>query len=418
MKSETIDFDPEFFKGNRKRLQQLFGGTAPIVLTSNGLIQRTRDDDTYDFHQDSNFWYLTGVNEPNFVLVIDKDKDYLIGPDVDDRWKVFHGEINFDDIQKSSGVDEVLSGQEGWQKFAKRLKKVKHVATIMPPKMFLEDYQVYSNPSKRRLVRTLKTYNPSLQLLDITKHIHSLRLIKQQPEISAIQSAIDQTSDVYRAVGKKLGKYQNEREISAEIDFMLANKGASYAFKQIVASGENAVTLHYSKNNSAIDKTSTLLIDMGASVSSYCADITRTVSLSPTKRQLEVYGAVLQVQEFAIKMFRPGVQLASYESAIEHYMGEKLREIGLIKTIDSESVRQYYPHRTSHFMGLDVHDVGDYDKPLAPGMVLTVEPGIYIKEEGIGIRIEDDILITEDGNKVLSGRLSRDLASLTILPAR
>lgn len=412
--SASKGFNPEFFQNNRRRLQQSFGGTAPIVITANGLIQKTRQDDTYAFHQDSNFWYLSGIDKPNFVLVIDRDKDYIIGPEIDERWRIFNGGIAFEKLQKSSGVAEILGGKEGWQKLSKRLKKAKHAATILPPKIFDEQYHVYTNPAKRRLVKLLKSYNSGLKLIDISRHIVELRTVKQPSEVAAIQAAIDQTSEVYRIIGKKLAKLKNEREIAVEIGYIFAQKGMAHSFEPIVAGGKNAVTLHYNENDSPIDSSKLLLIDMGGRLSGYCADLTRTLSISPTKRQLAVYAAVLQVREFALKMLQPGVQLASYESAIEHYMGEKLRELGLIKTIDSESVRKYYPHNTSHFLGIDVHDVGDFTKPLAAGTVLTVEPGIYIPEEEIGIRIEDDVLITEDGNRVLSARLPRELTSLTI----
>lgn len=409
-------FEPEFFRGNRKRLRKVFGGTAPIVITANGLVQKTRDDDTYDFHQDANFWYLTGIDKPNFILVIDKDKDYIIAPELDERWKVFHGDIDLEPLQAVSGTDEVLLARQGWQKLAKRLKKARHVATLVPAKPFDEAYQVYTNPAKRRLVTLLRSHNRDLKFVDISKQLAELRTVKQQPEIDAIQDAIDETMTAYKLIGKKLDKYENEREISAEIDYVFAKKGIKPSFRQIVASGQNAVTLHYGKNDSVINPDEILLVDMGARVNNYCSDLTRSVTARPTKRQQDVYKAVLQVQQFALKMLRPGVQLASYEDAIRHYMGEKLRELGLVKIIDDETVRKYYPHGTSHFLGLDVHDVGDYKKPLPAGAVLTVEPGIYIPEENIGIRIEDNVLLTEDGNKVLSDRLSRDLGSLKILP--
>lgn len=416
MKSRQSGFTPEFFRGNRAELQKEFGGTAPIIITANGLVQRTSDDDTYDFRQDSNFWYLTGLNEPNLILVIDKDKEYLIGPELDERWKIFNGDIEYEKLKSISGVDEILPGRAGWQKLSKRLKKVKHIATIQPAKVFIEEFQAFSNPAKRRLVKILKSHNQQLQMIDISKQISNLRMVKQEPEIEVIQVAINKTVDVYQSIGKKLGKYKNENEISADIDYMFAKKELGRSFKQIVAGGKNAVTLHYTKNNALLNPEEILLIDMGGSFRGYSADLTRAVASVPTKRQTAVYKAVMQVQDFAIKMLKPGVQLATYESAIEHYMGEKLRELGLIKMIDSTSVRKYYPHRTSHFLGLDVHDVGDYQKPLESGVVLTVEPGIYIADENIGIRIEDNVLITSNGNKVLSARLSRDLSSLTILP--
>ena len=414
MKSDP--FTPEFFRGNRKRLREIFGKTEPIILTSSGLVQRTRDDDTYEFHQDGSFWYLSGIDEPNFILVIDKDKDYLIGPELDARWLAFHGGIDFEALAKRSGVDEVLPGKLGWQKLSKRLTRAKHAATMIPPQGFDERFMVYTNPAKAHLVKSLKSHNSKIKLLDITGHIAQLRMIKQEPEIEAIQRVIDETLEVYKVIGKKLDKYQNEREISAEIDYLYAKRGLKPSFRQIIAGGKNAVTLHYGRNDSPVNPSEILLMDIGASLSHYCSDLTRSVTTKPTKRQQAVYDAVLQVREFALKMLRPGIQLPNYEGAISHYMGEKLRELGLIKIIDEPSVRKYYPHNTSHFLGIDVHDEGDFQEPLKAGMVITVEPGIYIPEENIGIRIEDDVLITQAGNKVLSERLSRELGSLRILP--
>ncbi len=173
-----------------------------------------------------------------------------------------------------------------------------------------------------------------------------------------------------------------------------------------MANGQRAVTLHNVENNGSLDGAETTVLDVGAEVCHYAADITRTVmAKKPSQRQQAVYDAVLDVQEFALGMLKPGTVLKEYEQKVEHYMGEKLTALGLIDDTSHEAVRKYYPHATSHFLGLDVHDVGDYTLPLEPGMVLTCEPGIYIPEEGIGVRIEDDILITENGHKVLSAGL-------------
>jgi Xaa-Pro aminopeptidase len=154
-----------------------------------------------------------------------------------------------------------------------------------------------------------------------------------------------------------------------------------------------------------------IVIDIGAEVEHYAADITRTISLKTvSRRQRSVHEAVQEIQRQAIELLKPGVLMKDYEQNIEQLMGEKLRELGLIKSITHEAVRHYYPHATSHFLGLNVHDAGDYNRPLEPGVVLTVEPGIYIPEEGIGVRIEDDLLITPKGNKILSNKLSRQLS--------
>ena len=154
-----------------------------------------------------------------------------------------------------------------------------------------------------------------------------------------------------------------------------------------------------------------MVIDIGASYGNYCADITRTVALTgkASRRQQQVHEAVCEAQDYAYSLLKPGVIFAEYEKLMEAFVGEKLRELGLIKSISRDSVRQFFPHATSHFLGLDAHDAGDYAHPLEPGVVITVEPGIYIPAEGIGVRIEDDIVITKDGCDVLSKKLPRDL---------
>jgi Xaa-Pro aminopeptidase len=232
--------------------------------------------------------------------------------------------------------------------------------------------------------------------------------------LQAIQQAIDVTIDTLREITRPsaLAKYAHEYEIEADLTRGFRKRGASgHSFEPIVAGGERACILHNVANNGELSSDELLLLDVGAEVNHYAADITRTISIvAPSRRQQAVYDAVLEVQEFAFSLLKPGAFMKENEQKIEHFMGEKLRELGLIKTIEHDEVRKFYPHATSHFLGLNVHDVGDYTKPLEPGMVLTVEPGVYIPEENIGIRIEDDVLITAEGYEVLTARLPRQLS--------
>jgi Xaa-Pro aminopeptidase len=241
-----------------------------------------------------------------------------------------------------------------------------------------------------------------------------MRIIKQPEEITAIRKAIKITEDAIKETVRpsKLPKYNFEYEIEASVTKGMRFRGArGHAFDPIVAAGINACTLHNVSNESELNKRDLVVIDVGAEYENYAADITRTYSLStkPSKRQKDVYAAVKDTQEYAISLLMPGKLLKEYEEQIESYMGEKLRSLGLIKSINRENVRRYFPHATSHFLGLNVHDIGEYDKPLQPGAVITAEPGIYIKEEAIGVRIEDDVLITAKGNQVLSTRLPKNL---------
>ena len=410
-------FTSSFFAGNRAKLRELFSGTAPIVLTANGLLQRGGDS-TFLFAQDASFWYLTGIDEPDVTLVMDKGKEYLIVPAREATREAFDGKVNDEDLTRRSGITQVYDDKEGWRQLSNRLRRVKHVATLAALPNYVDHYGFYANPARARLIEQIMASNPTVELLDVGTHIARLRCVKQAPELEAIQEAITITAATLQYVGKptRLTKYAYEYEIEASITQGFRSRGAAgHGFEPIVASGLRGCTLHNVANNGDLAADELVVLDVGAEVDHYSADITRTLALgTPSRRQQSVYDAVLNVQEYAMSLLRPGVLLKDYEQQVELYMGEKLRELGLIKIIDHDEVRKYYPHATSHFLGLNVHDVGDYSRPLEPNMVLTVEPGIYIPAEAIGVRIEDDVLITEDGVICLSESLPRRLTLSTI----
>ena len=398
-------FSSEFFAGNRERLRALFAGTAPIIIPAAGLLQRSADT-SFPFKQDSNFWYLTGIEEPDLILVIDKQKEYIIAPSRSHSRTLFDGGLDLELLTKQSGIETIIDDKEGWKLLQARLKRVAHVATVSPAQPYIESMGLYTNPARAQLMQRIKTINPAIEPLDLRPAMVKLRSIKQPQELVALQAAIDLTVDTFKALQKQVPKAANERDLQAFATDRFIRAGAGHAYEPIVATGKNGCTVHYIANNSPINSSDFVLMDIGAEVSNYAADITRAYHPgTPTKRQQSVLEAVSDVQEFAKGLLKPGVLLREYEMRVEQYMGEKLRALGLISTIDSENVRKYYPYLTSHFLGLDVHDVGEYDKPLAPGMVLTVEPGIHIFEEGIAVRIEDDVLITETGIDVLSKKL-------------
>ncbi len=405
-------FSSGFFAGNQQKLRELFTGTAPIVLTANGLLQRGADS-TFGFAQDANFWYLTGIEEPDIILVMDRGEEYLIVPKRSASREAFDGHVEYGELKQRSGVKAVYDDASGWAKLEERLGKVKHVATAGAPPAYVEQYGMYTNPARGALNKRLKNLNPDLEFVDLHTHLVNMRMVKQPEELAAIQAAIDITiigiKEALRPA--KLREYTYEYQVDAELARNFRRRGAAgHSFEPIVAGGQRACTLHNVANDGRLLKNELLLVDTGAEVEHYAADITRTVSLGkPTKRQQQVHAAVLEVQQYALDLLKPGVLMKPYEQQIEHFMGEKLKELGLIKTMSHKNVRKFYPHATSHFLGLNVHDVGDYERPLEPGMVLTVEPGIYIPKEGIGVRIEDDVLITKTGTKILSAQLSRKL---------
>lgn len=410
--SDTLGSD--FFAGNRERLRQLFTGTAPVVVTANGRLQRAGDE-AYSFHQDRSFWYLTGIDVPDVVLVMDKGREYLIVPEREAVRVAFEGAVDNELLTRQSGIKEIVGSKEGWKLLESRLKKVQHVATLAASPKYFDTFGLYTNPARAELIQRMKEVNPAVELLDLRKHLARMRMVKQPVELEALQQAIDITVESLKEITKpvKLSSYAYEYELEADIFRGFRRRGADgHAFTPIVAGGLRATALHYDANNAALASDELVVLDVGASFDHYAADITRTVSLNgkPSRRQQQVYEAVCQAQDYAFSLLKPGVHLREYEKALEAFVGEKLRELGLIQSITSEAVRsQYFPHATSHFLGLDTHDSGDYDEPLKVGTVLTVEPGIYIKEESLGIRIEDDVLITEDGCEVLSKKLPRQL---------
>lgn len=404
-------FTNKFFTANRLKLRQSYKDTVPIVVCANGLLQRGGDS-TYAFSQDANFWYLTGIDEPDIVLVMD-DEEYLIVPERSANRAAFDGAPTSKALTLRSGIQTIYDEIAGWEQLQNKLKKISHIATLSAPPAYVEHYGLYTNPARAALIARLEAFKSDLELNDINPYLTRLRMIKQPAELVAIQSAIDITIKTIEeaTLPGKLQSYTHEYQLEAEFKRGFRSLGtAGHAFEPIVASGIQACTLHNVANSSPLSPDDLVLIDVGAEVEHYAADLTRTISLSaPSPRQQAVHSAVLDVQRFAFDLLKPGVLLKEYEQQVENYMGEKLCDLGVIKTITHDNVRAYFPHATSHFLGLNVHDVGDYDKPLEPGIVLTVEPGIYIPSEGIGIRIEDDTLITTKGHKILSQKLPREL---------
>lgn len=406
MKSE---FTADFFRGNRERLRKLFTGTAPIVLTANGLLQKATDE-TFRFRQDGSFWYLTGIDEPNVILVMDKGKEYLIIPDLTPSRIAFDGAIDTEVLSAKSGIAEVLLEKDGWKRLGGRLKRASSVAVLSPADTYIKALGMYTNPARQHLIREMKRHNAKLTLLDLRQHLQRMRMVKQPAEIKTLTHAIAITTGALKKIERSFRKGQYKHEFEIEMDltrYFWQGGGSGHGFEPIVAAGAKASTIHPFGNTARIRPNQPLLLDVAAAYDHYTADISRCWTARPTKRYRAVYETVKEVADFAMASLKPGVIMKEYEKQVEYMMGEKLRELGLIRTIEHEAVRHYFPHATSHFLGIDVHDLGDYGHPIEPGVIVTVEPGIYIPEEGIGIRIEDDILITPEGSQNLSAGLAR-----------
>lgn len=400
----------DFYAANRQKLRSLFQGTAPIVITANGKLQKGSSDH-FGLYQDGSFLYLTGINEPDVILVIDKDREFLILPKRDEVGQAFYGALHSTELTRVSGIAQIYEHKEGWQKLGTRLKKVKHVATLGPAPSYIEHYDMYANPARAMVIEQMNQLNPQLEVLDLRQHLSIMRMVKQDAELAALQHAIDISIASFKDLKRQLSKLEYEHQVEALLEYGFRKRGADgKAYDTIVASGINACTLHYSRNNMRLTTGDVLLVDAGASVSRYAADISRSYVIgTSTKRQQQVWQAVKEVQDFAAAHLKPGVTLRENERITEQFMGEKLRSLGLIRNVEHDEIRSFFPHATSHFLGLDVHDAGDYDRPLEPGVVITIEPGIYIPREELGIRIEDDYVITTDGVRNMSDKLAADL---------
>lgn len=401
-------FPDSFFSGNRTALLKQVKADL-VVMVAHGVLQRNGSV-TYPFRQESNFWYLTGIDEPDVTLVIEAGEPWLIVPRRDAVVEYFEGAINTELLTQTSAITTVLDEKAGNERLIKSLGKAKRIASLSSLPAYIERAGFYTNPAQARLDKLVKKHAPKAKRIDLRPVLRSLRTVKQPLELTVIQKAVDITSQTLQEVLAR--SYSHEYELEAAITEGFRRRGADgHAYEPIVASGKNACTLHYTENNAPIDKHGLLLVDVGAEVDHYAADITRTIApVIATPRQQAVFNAVLDVQEWAKQQLKPGVLVKEYETAVEKYLGEQLKKLKLIKTNSRKNVREFYPQLTSHHLGLDTHDAADYERPLQAGMVLTVEPAIYIPNEGIGVRIEDDVLITEHGIKVLSDNLPRVLA--------
>lgn len=394
---------PSFFTDNRaKLLAKLSGGV--LVLSAYTKMQRMSDM-AAAFEQEPNFWYLTGIEHPDWMLICDGTTggSWLVAPKIDAVHDLFDGSLSASEAKRISGVDRVVSADEGTKLLRQLARKHSVVYTIDQP-LYAKHYGFTLNPSITTLRQKLERIFTHLR--DANKELNSMRAIKQPEEVVAIKKAVARTCESFEAIKQKINTFKYEYEIAAEFDYDFRRFGtAGHAYDPIVASGVNACTLHYTANNARLKKPSLVLMDVGAKVDGYAADITRTYACGTiTKRQKQVHEAVQQAHAEIVALLRPELSVVEYQQRVNEIMKNALKDLGL--RYDEDSLRKYFPHAISHGLGVDVHDSLNAPKYFVPNMVLTVEPGIYIPEESIGVRIEDDILITATKHENLSKKLS------------
>ena len=380
--------------------------SALIVLSAYDEMQLSGDM-VAPFLQESSFWWLTGIEEAGWKLILDgsQKKSTLVRPARSQVDVVFNGRMTDRQVREVSRIDRIIDIDD----FEKELRQLRrHHSIVQTIDNIHYGDTMHLNPAQNELNKTLKRIFDSVQ--SCNQMIAGLRAIKQPEELKCMQKAIDVTTRAFQDVREILDSCRSENEIEAEFTHRFRRADALHAYEPIVASGKNACTLHYIANNAKVGARDMVLIDIGARVDGYSADITRTYCRNPTKRQRAVHEAVLKAQKKVIALISPGLPVSEYVKKGDMIMREALHDLGLLDDLSDDSTfRKYFPHAMSHGLGVDTHDSLGSPRCLEVGMVITVEPGIYIEEEGIGVRIEDDILVTNDGSRNLSGVLSTAL---------
>lgn len=398
--------DKVVFKNNRKRLMDKLSDNS-IVILFGGRAPKKGVDENYKFTPNRNFYYLTGIDEEDDIVVLTKIDNII-------EEKLFIKEI---DLEKERWVGKSLRENE-----AHLLSGIEEVGYLNEFKRFINKIVLQNNNSNiyLDLERTdfddlstieesfaqeiIKKY-PFMCIKNINCYLRELRLIKSTEEVNEIRKAISITIDGVHNLMRNAKNGMKEYELEAYFDFTCKTSGSNdYAFKTIAAAGKNATILHYVDNNSELKDGDLILFDLGAQHNYYNADITRTFPINGkfTDRQKDVYNAVLRVNEQIIKEIKPGVKYKDLNLKAKQMIAKECIALGLIK--NEEQVSRYYWHSIGHSLGLETHDVDSptRDTVFKEGMVWTVEPGIYIEEESIGIRIEDNILVTKEGVEVLT----------------
>ncbi|MEK4541700.1 aminopeptidase P family protein [Bacillus sp. FSL R5-0585] len=404
-----------FFAQNRERLANTLPEGSITILFA-GQASHMSADAHYKFVPNRNFYYLTGIDEPNVIFMLKK-----VGSSVEET--LF--------IEKSDPVMEKWVGKTVSNEEAEKISGIKKVVYLdsfektMSNILFTENAKhLYLDIERRNwngtetktlaFAKHVREKYPHVTIGNVYPNICELRVFKTEEEIEIIKEAIAITKDGIYNVLKHAKAGMMEYELEAQFDFTLKSSGIKYhAFNTILASGKNATVLHYEDNDAQIQNGDLVLLDLGAQKDYYNADISYTFPANGTfsSRQKQIYNIVLKALKETTEIIKPGLKFAALNEHTKKVLAEECKAIGLIQ--EDEELSKYYYHGVSHFLGLDTHDVGTYkDRVLEEGMVITIEPGLYIEGESIGIRIEDDILVTKDGYENLSKDIIREVEEI------
>lgn len=395
---------------NRKKLADKLPAKSVVVFHANDIMP-TNADGTMRFRQNNDLFYLTGIDQEETILVICPDfpdpnmREILFLRETNEHIAIWEGhKYTKEEALAVSGIQNIQWVANFDQVFNTLMALSQHVL-LNSNEHLRADIQVESRDA--RFIKKCKERYPLHHYHRVAPLMHQLRAVKEQEEIDQMQIACDITEKGFRRILSFVKPGVTEYEIEAEfIHEFIRNRSKGFAYEPIIASGPNACVLHYIENKEVCKDGDLILFDVGAEYGNYNADMSRTIPVNGkfTKRQRQVYDAVLRVQRGAMDILRPGVNIQDYHREVGLMMQSELLGLGLLDQTDIKNqdpkwpaYKKYFMHGTSHHLGLDVHDVGTMHDPITPGMVFTVEPGIYIQEEGMGIRLENNIVILEDG---------------------
>lgn len=423
MKYEAIN--SSLFIENRARfVKQMIPG-ALAIFNANDEFPRSGDQ-AFTFKQNADLYYLSGIDQEETVLLVFPDcpnpvyREVLFLKQTNEHIAVWEGhKYTKEEAHKASGIKAIY-----W---------LSELNAILPMLMnWAECIYLNSNENDRyahtvpyrdlRFAQDLKSKYPMHQYERAASIMKELRAVKSQYEVEATKVACNITGQAFDRVLKFTKPGVTEYEIEAEIIHeFISNRASGHAYNPIIASGKNACILHYTDNNQVCQDGDVILLDFGAEYANYNADLSRSIPVSGrfTERQAAVYNAVLRVMKEATTMLVPGTILDEYHQEVGRIMESELIALGLLNRneVDKQDpkmpmYKKYFMHGTSHFLGLDVHDIGNRHRRMEAGMIFTCEPGIYIPEEGLGIRIENDILLTKDGNIDLMAHIPREVEEI------
>ncbi|WP_372366397.1 aminopeptidase P family protein [Candidatus Uabimicrobium sp. HlEnr_7] len=413
------------FSSNRKRFAEKINNGIAILFS--GDITHHPNSMKEVFRSDSNFYYLTGLDEVGYVAIVTANNYFLFAPAPDPMMSLWERKMpSFSEIKAQSGADEVFDIKTFDEKLDEYLLGRETLYYSLGCSSDIDKILLRKLTRLRKKSSQIVPYN----IWDLNDVMQELRIIKSPGEIDRIRRAAEVTAAAYKAVFSYGKSDCFEYELEATLHHIYRTNGCDNAFPAIVGAGSNATTLHYNDNNMQIKAGDFVLVDSGAEYQHYCADVSRTWPINKkfTDSQRMIYQKLLDVQKNIIAKIKPGVVIDKWVNDIDYMLAECMVELGFLKgdisqIVERKEHKKYYPHSFGHWLGLDVHDVGNSyyrgkSRIFESGMVLTVEPGLYIQSDdenvpaefrGMGLRIEDDILVTDSGHDVLTKDIPKEI---------